>query len=75
MQAVQAKIENNNLGSYEFWRIANAILKRGKPSVPSFINDLEVVSSLCNELNSTLDNKENSLFDTPPLPPHGAQAL
>lgn len=75
-QAVQAKVENKKLGSLQFWKIVNAILNRGKPSVPSIINGPEVISSLPDKAkllamnfaaNTMLDDKDHSLPNFPHL--------
>ena len=33
------------LGSWNFWRIANSVLKKGKSTIPPLFNDPEVLSS------------------------------
>ena len=38
-------ITSQNLGSRDFWQIANSILNKGKSTIPPLFNGLEVLSS------------------------------
>ena len=38
-------ITSQKLGSRDFWRIANSVLKKGKSAIPPLFNDPEVLSS------------------------------
>ena len=63
--SIQSRIENERLGSREFWKITNKVLNRGKTSVgPTVINGPELLSSASDKAklfatniaaNSTLD--------------------
>ena len=59
-----------NFGSQDFWRIANSVLNKGKPAIPSLFNSLEVLSSASDKaklfaqhfsMNSNLDDSGISL--------------
>ena len=72
--SVQARIDQERLGSREFWRITNKVLGRGKSPIPAIINDPEVLSSSSDKAelfakmfssNSTLDDSNNPLPDFP----------
>ena len=73
--SIQARIDQEQLGSREFWRITNKVLNRGKSPIPAIINDPEVLSSSSDKaelfakifsVNSTLDDSNNPLPDFPP---------
>ena len=42
-------ITSQKLGSWDFWRIANRFLNKGKSAIPPLFNDLEVLSSASNK--------------------------
>ena len=63
-------ITSQKLGSRDFWRIANSVLKKGKSAIPPLFNGLEVLSSASDKaklfaesfsLNSNLDDSGVSL--------------
>ena len=63
-------IISQKLGSRDFWRIANSVLCKGKSSIPSLFNGLEVLSSASDKAklfaenfskNSNLDDSGTSL--------------
>ena len=63
-------ITSQKLGSRDFWRIANSILKKSKSAIPPLFNGLEVLSSASDKaklfaenfsLNSNLDDSGISL--------------
>ena len=63
-------ITSKELGSCDFWRIANSVLNKGKSAIPPLFNGPEVLSSACDKaklfaenfsLNSNLDNSGVSL--------------
>ena len=41
---IQSRIESESLGTREFWRITNNVMDRGKPSIPTIVNDPEILS-------------------------------
>ena len=63
-------ITSQKLGSRDFWRIANSVLKKGKSAIPPLFNGPEVLSSASDEaklfaenfsMNSNLDDSGVSL--------------
>ena len=63
-------ITSQKLGSRDFWRIANSVLKKGKSAIPPIFNGPEVLSSASDEaklfaenfsMNSNLDDSGVSL--------------
>ena len=63
-------ITSQKLGSWDFWRITNSILNKGKSAVPTLLNGLEVLSSASDKAklfaknfskNSNLDDSGISL--------------
>ena len=73
--SIQSRIENERLGSREFWKITNKVLNRGKTSVvPTVINGPELLSSASDKAklfatniaaNSTLDDVGHPLPSFP----------
>ena len=58
-------ITSQKLGSFDFWRIANSVLNKGKSAIPPPFNGPEVLSSACDKaklfpqnfsMNSNLDD-------------------
>ena len=45
----EESITSQNLGSWNFWRIANSVLNKGKSSMPPLFNSPEVLSSVFDE--------------------------
>ena len=73
-ESIQARIEQEKVGSREFWRITNKILNRGKSPIPSIINGPEIISSSLDKAklfasifsaNSTLDDSNHPLPEFP----------
>ena len=73
-ESVQARIDQERLGSREFWRITNKVLNRGKSPISTIINGPEVISSSSDKAklfarifssNSTLDDSNHPLPDFP----------
>ena len=69
-ESVQARIQQQKLGSREFWRITNKILNRGKPPIPALLNGPEILTSSSDKAsifasnfakNSTLDDSGHPL--------------
>ena len=69
-KSIQDRIDQERLGSREFWRITNKILNRGKSPIPTIINGPEVISSSSDKAklfgsifasNSTLDDSNHPL--------------
>ena len=63
-------ITSQNLGSHDFWRIANSVLNKGESAIPPLFNGPEVLSSASDKaklfaenfsLNSNLDDSGISL--------------
>ena len=63
-------ITSQNLGSWDFWRIANSVLNKGKSAIPPLFNGPEVLSSASDKaklfarnfsMNSNLDDSGISL--------------
>ena len=42
---IKLRIEAQNLGTREFWRITNSVMNRGKSSIPTIVNGPEIISS------------------------------
>ena len=66
----QESITSQKLGSWDFWRIANSVLNKGKSAIPPLFNRLEVLSSASDKAklfakifseNSNLDDSSISL--------------
>ena len=49
-------ITSQKLGSRDFWRIANSVLKKGKSAIPPLFNGLEVLSSASEKANLFAEN-------------------
>ena len=73
-ESVQTRIEQERLGSREFWRITNKVLNRGKSPIPTIINGPEVISASSEKAklfasifssNSTLDDSDHPLPEFP----------
>ena len=71
---IQSRIDNENLGTREFWRITNRVMNRGKSSIPTIINGPEILSSSLDKArlfakmfssNSNLDDSGHPLPDCP----------
>ena len=67
-------IISQKLGSWDFWRIANSVLNKGKSAIPPLFNGPEVLSSASDKAklftenfskNSNLDDSGISLPDFP----------
>ena len=65
-----ARIQQQKLGSHEFWRITNKILNHGKPPIPALLNGPEILTSSSDKAsifasnfakNSTLDDSGHPL--------------
>ena len=57
-------ITSQKLGSQDFRRIANSVLKKGKSAIPPPLNGLEVLSSVSDKENSFAENfSKNSNLD------------
>ena len=54
------------LGSWDFWRIANSVLSKGKSTIPPLFNDTEVFSSAADKAKSLAKNfsKNSNLNDS-----------
>ena len=44
VNTTKESITSQKLGSYDFWRIANSVLNKGKSAIPPLFNDPEVLS-------------------------------
>ena len=79
--AVKQKVEEETLGSKEFWKITNKILNRGKSSIPVLINGPEILpsavdkSSLFGKLFSQNSNLDDSNIPLPNFPLRTASSL
>ena len=49
-------ITSQNLGSWDFWCIANSVLNKGKSAIPPLFNSLEVLSSASDKAKSFAEN-------------------
>ena len=57
-------ITSQKLGSRDFWRIANSVLKKGKSAIPPLFNGLEVLSSASDKAKLFAENfSKNSNLD------------
>ena len=57
-------ITSQKLGSYDFWRIANSVLNKGKSAVPPLFNGPEVLSSASDKAKLFAENfSKNSNLD------------
>ena len=57
-------ITSQNLGSCDFWRIANSVLNKGKSAIPSLFNGPEVLSSASDKAKLFAENfSKNSNLD------------
>ena len=57
-------ITSQNLGSRDFWRIANSVLNKGKSAIPALLNGLEVLSSASDKAKFFAENfSKNSNLD------------
>ena len=72
---LKLRIEAQNLGTREFWRITNSVMNRGKSSIPTIVNGPEILSSSLDKAdlfakmfssNSTLDDEGHPLPEFPP---------
>ena len=53
-------ITSQKLGSWNFWRIANSVLNKGKSSMPPLFNSREVLSSASDESKFLAENISNN---------------
>ena len=53
-------ITSQKLGSWNFWRIANSVLNKGKSSMPPLFNSREVLSSASDESKFLAENFSNN---------------
>ena len=61
---IKESITSQKLGSWDFWRIANSVLNKGKPAIPHLFNGPEVLSSASDKAKLFVENfSENSQFD------------
>ena len=57
-------ITSQKLGSRDFWRIANCVLKKGKSAIPPHFNGLEVLPSASDKAKLFAENfSKNSNLD------------
>ena len=57
-------ITSQKLDSFDFWRIANSVLNKGKSAIPPLFNGLEVLSSASDKAKLFVKNSsENSNLD------------
>ena len=57
-------IPSQKLGSRDFWRIANTVLKKGKSTIPALFNGLELLSSASDKAQLFTENfSKNSNLD------------
>ena len=67
-------ITSQKLGSRDFWRIANSVLKKGKSAIPPLFNGLEVLSTASDKAKlfaknfSTNPNLDDSGISLPVFP-------
>ena len=60
----KSSIISRKLGSRDFWRIVNSVLKKGKSAVPLLFNVPEVLSSATDKAKLLAENfSENSNLD------------
>ena len=59
-------ITSKELGSKDFWRIANSVLSKGKFAIPFLFNSPEMLSSLSDKAKLFADNfcKNSNLEDS-----------
>ena len=53
-------ITSQKFGSWDFWRIANSVLNKGKSAIPPLLNDPEVVSSASDKAKLFAENFSKS---------------
>ena len=62
-------IVSQKLGSWDFWRIANNVLNKGKSAIPPRFNDQEVLSSASDKVKLFAKNvSRNSNLDVSGIP-------
>ena len=67
-------ITSQKVGSCDFWRIANSVLRKGKSAVPPLFNGLEVLSSASDKAKlfaenlSRNSNRDDSGMSLPVFP-------
>ena len=52
-------ITSQKLGTRDFWRIANSVLKKGKTAIPPLFNEPEVLSSASDKAKLLAENFSN----------------
>ena len=58
---LKESITSQKLGSWDFWRIANSVLNKGKSAIPPLFNGLEVLVSASDKAKNF---KNSNLYDT-----------
>ena len=65
----QESITSQKLGSRNFWRIANSVLKKGKSAIPPLFNSPEVLCSASDKAKLFAENfSKNSNLDDSEIP-------